>query len=231
MQRVRSCDFVICLDDPQGQGSAVEREWASAAALPLFNVRLGTVVRPHGEADGFCVGIDIDRASPEWTVSKVLEAVGQYNSRILDYAGYRRAMEVKNCNELAHLRGAWNTLDDTTRHYVAGFSQISEARIEGHLTNGLAWEIASNRERVALKKALEAPPNLQGGFQDLRKIELSLLGRAGMNLGFTHEELLEAVAAASLLLAAPQSRRRRIRTSEDAERILLEARVHMKRER
>lgn len=193
----RTCasDLVTILDDPQGQGSCVEREWALRLPIPVIELRLHRTISPHQDGSGRVWSITVDHGRPQAAVAQFELALRRMTPAILDHVAYRQAVEIKNEATLAYLRASWNTLSSEERDRASEVTGMSRPYIEGLLSSTMALELASERQRRALELVLSVH-RPSASTHPISRAELELLGTVGASLGLSGPRLLLATEGA-----------------------------------
>lgn len=185
IERLAHCHLLTILGDPQGEGSNVEREWALRLRIPVIELRLHGGISPHQDGPGRVRTIGVDLARPQTALAQFDDAVGHLTPSILDCAAAAKAFEIRNENDLAHLRAAWNSLRSPARDRVSVLTGMSRAYIEGLLSGPVALELASDFQRRQLELLLYAPRAAGISCSYLGYRDLELLGAAIEKLGLT----------------------------------------------
>jgi hypothetical protein len=205
--RVSSADYMISIDDPQGGGAIVERQWAKQLGMPLFVIRLHGAVRPHDDSDGWNITISADQHQAlEQLHREVMDSITTYTPRIADYRSARQSIEYKNASDLRYLQGAWKSLDDSHRRRAVQLAQVADERLDAYLSNGVAWDLASARERQAICSTLMPPPPPRGAFYEMRADQLKYIAEAAAELKIGAFQLLDATATIARGMALPRTR-------------------------
>ena len=157
VQRVLDAGILVVIGDPKGQGCAVEREWALRLGIHIIEFVTGPAIHPHRDGPERVTTIPVDPRRPEQATQALREKLREFAWAAQDQTAAARSYEVKNSEELAHLRGVWAGLSNRRQRALAGRVHMSGPYIEGLLHSGLGLELASEEQRRALELMLHLP--------------------------------------------------------------------------
>ena len=157
--RVGGGHIVVIIGDPRGQGSAVEREWSLRLGIQVIELMNDQSVHPHQDGPGRVCTIHVRSNNLDRTIADLERSLSELSWAAQDQRAVAEAYEIKNAEELIHVRNAWHALDERQKLQTAARARMSVPYINGILSAGLALELASNEQRRTLELVLKQPPH------------------------------------------------------------------------
>jgi len=207
IERVLDSQLRIIIGDPKSQGCAVEREWSFRLGIPVIEFIFGTAMHPHRDGPDRLIPIHVDIENPQAAVDELRLKLAGFAWAAQDQRAVAASYEIKNAEELAHVRGTWDGLDDKQKRALASRARMSVPYITGLLHSGHGLELASDEQRRALELALKLHNHRLAAMpRRLGKRDMDLIGDACAKRGVSPRDSLEIAARIEADLAQSRVR-------------------------